>query len=64
MKKHKSKLQDTYHFILTRMAIIIKKIIIASFGEFTEKLEPSSTAGRFVNGVATLKNSWFLEMLK
>lgn len=46
------------------MAIIIKKIIIASFGEFMEKLEPSSTAGRFANGVATLKNSWFLEVLK
>ena len=29
-----------------------------------KKLEPSSIAGRFVNGVAILKNRWFLEILK
>lgn len=29
-----------------------------------EKLKLSSIAGRFVNGVATLKNRWFLEILK
>ena len=59
MREIQIKTTMTYHFKLTRVAIIKKpnKQQIPTVGEDVEELEPSYTAGGMWNGAATLENS-------